>query len=104
MNHFITQRSDSKYEVNLLISRTFLRIPSFQVAREHVLPLFNDVFSAMSVAITDVDQVCSIIFGHLNIFFCNYMYCMWKVESEKLSTPNLDSTRTSVWPPSSWSS
>lgn len=27
-----------------------------KVAREHVLPLFNDVFSAMSVAITDVDQ------------------------------------------------
>ena len=48
-------------------------IPSFQVAREHVLPLFNDVFSAMSVAITDVDQVCSkIFFRSLKHVFCNY--------------------------------
>ena len=26
------------------------------VARENILPLFNDVFSAMSIAITDADQ------------------------------------------------
>ena len=54
-------------------------IASFQVAREHVLPLFNDVFSAMSVAITDVDQVCvqRYYFRSLkHVFFV----IMWKVE------------------------
>ena len=33
-----------------------IRISTFSVARENILPLFNDVFSAMSIAITDADQ------------------------------------------------
>jgi len=50
----ITCMSDTDSRVRYYACESLYNVT--KVAREHVLPLFNDVFSAMSVAITDVDQ------------------------------------------------
>ena len=48
---------DKQNSVSTIIFSTWYFFSHFMtVARENILPLFNDVFSAMSIAITDADQ------------------------------------------------